>query len=957
MSGSPSGLIPKTNNSSLGLGAAGGPRGFAAGATQVLVNFFLNYNAEALRQLSSDLQKNNAAQLAAAKKLQDATSLLATREKAVSDAQRARTAIGKDNLAALEKIALKQSEIRSLSQKDAEAAAQAKAQRDQMVAKLAQASGLSEQQVRQAANLVTLEKQRANAVQSVAAAENEAATAAARAAASAEAQQTLAQRGNAAAGRLGGLALGLVAGTIGGALVSGVLSAGIDKATELLDAMINPAKKAEEALGDVAKAVDDIASKDHLDRLSAAKQLIADLGPTGTAPVPGIGSGTLGGNLSADALAQAAALDEVDKKIADYQKYAQEASHIDELRAQRIQTLTDVLTKASPAWQSVAAQIGDYARVNQAPPQNLIDAQKNLDDAARRAATSIVDQTLALKNNADAQREAAAATDEYIAGLNQESITKSVSDTFDAQIATVEGALDAYKQSQDRLANYTIERITREATQQINNISDAADKRIAGLQRQEQNLKVVPSARTNNLQGQLDALKDAQPSKRTNELAAAIERLNKAQEKAQYQSQLASIDEQRHQILLAQRLAQTKTAIDLDRYQGKDRITAIDALLDRMQKQNEAQALFNKLLDIQYNIQRGVHREQGETIQDFIARRAQYYREQLQQAAELRSKGPQADLEAEKQKIQTSLQLKDLEAQKRKLIEDHARQEYLKSLQDQLQASRDRDQKELQSRRDSLQKQLQASKDADQAALDHKRQALQDEIDRIRQNAQDSIDAINKRKEADIQAAQNARDANIKAMEARTQATIDGLRAQAEQVSKWTNIANIMQLDAAVKGANTMEQLQRLEGAVSGLQWSLNYVYQTSAASGMDPAARQALLNSYVNTIHDYQSQILRLSVPIPKGILGFGLAEGGFFTANNANTPVGKDVRWGDAQGDELGFMFNNKVVQMLRDQQGGSGPLVDTINVGHSTGDFYRDKRALERLVIDLVRQEIKH
>jgi hypothetical protein len=47
----------------------------------------------------------------------------------------------------------------------------------------------------------------------------------------------------------------------------------------------------------------------------------------------------------------------------------------------------------------------------------------------------------------------------------------------------------------------------------------------------------------------------------------------------------------------------------------------------------------------------GVHREQGETIQDFISRRAQYYRGLLEQANELRQKGPLADLQAEKDRV------------------------------------------------------------------------------------------------------------------------------------------------------------------------------------------------------------------------------------------------------------------------------------------------------------------
>lgn len=953
------------NPSTTGGNYFGGPRGFAAGATSVLVNFILNYSKGNFEQLQRDIKGVQAAQSLNNQRTQAYLDRVSTLNKQIAAGQLQQLKLSatqladyKDLLAIRQRANLEEKAYGRVSQQTTQellkqeallkaglTSASTKFQftKDEANALLA----LNDREAQLLADENSLNAARAQGVNLI------------REQTALQKAQGFAQQG---ISRLGALGIGLISGTIGGLLVSGALQPLQDALNNIitgLDKIIEPAKAASEALDAVNKELDDLAKNRDLSGAQAATELLKNLGLQVTQQ-----------NLSA--LTQAKTL-----------KYAQ-----DYLDAQR-QT-TDYLAGENQLHNDIGASIvrnrnalelqnralqqGSFAAdqiYNSIQILNTPGIKDLFNNATRLAGLPSLDQLLGINqgtinsaiDEADAlQRvqENAAAAAQYIQNLNQENINTVVGRGFDYQINTANDQLDAFIAKANNAAEAAVSAINARADALVQRTQDAADARIKALQRQAQGIEATPSGRTKSLQAQLDALKDAEPSKRTQELADAIDNLTAAQARLQYQQQLADIDEQKHQILLKRRLDLTNAAIDLDKYQGQDRLIAIDALLERMRKQNEAQADFNKLLDIQYNIQRGVHREQGETIQDFIARRAQYYRGLLQQAAELRAKGPEADLEAEKERVQTSIQLKDLEEKKRKLIEDHARAQYLQSLQDQLAASKERDARELANRRDMLQKELEASRKADQDRAEHERQAIQERIDRIRQDTQDRIEQINKQRAADVDAVNNARDHSIEAAQRVTDNLIKQLQVRADQAKQWANFANIQSLNTAIQGSSTMAQLQALSGQVSGLSWTMNYLQQTGYWMGLDPNARDSLLRSYTNVMRDYMNKIVSLhknaTPPAPPhvgGGAGGGFAEGGMWIANNSNTPLGRDIRWGDGNGDELGIMLNNKVLRELR-QQSNQRAFGD-INI-QTIEDPYAARAAWRREVRNVVREEMR-
>lgn len=959
--------FPGTNNSNLGLGSAGGPKGVAAGITQVLVNFVMQYDAAALKRISSDLAKNDAARKANAAQI-----ATATRQQQALEAQSAKAQLARNNLSATA-VASYKNLVAAQKQANLEEAAYGRVSMAGTANLLAREaafkaqSGLSRELTLSLVNQDgTLQQIKLNHEQIAALLEQETNLNGENAALERE-RSTISSKAGAAGQRVGSLLLGLTAATVGGQIISAAfmepIQQGLEGISKAFDAMVNPGKAAAAATSDVASALEKVKSASgslDFSNVQSASEILRGLSPS---------SGGLAGALATapDVKAlqeQAASQKQINDYLLGQSTLLGQAN--EQVKEQRV--LTELLAQAydgrlSPA---IAQSYNTLLTLRNAPVLGDITKQVAAISEAVGLGDPFAAITRGFESSGAAAQDATSSVEDYanalqyIQGLQQESIDSSVSGLFDSQINAAQAGLDAWKTRINNTSKAAIDGINNAFERASDGIKNHADATIKGLQKQLDALELKPSARTKGLQNQLDALKDEGPSKRTKELTDRINDLTAAQAKQQYQQSLNDVNDAISLERLKQRLALSKDAINLDQYQGKARVIAIDALIDRQQKANEAQARFNQLLDIQYKIQSGVHREQGETIQDFISRRAQYYRGLLEQAAELRQKGPLADLQAEKERVQESIALKELEDKKRGLIEDHARQQYMQSLQDQLAASRDRDQKELESRRESLQKQLEASKKADQDALDARRQALQDRIEAVRDNAAKEIDALQNTRDRAIDAAQKARDMAIAAAEKTTQATIDQLKARADQTAKWTNFANIQALDTAIQGTRSMAQLQSLSGAVSGLEWSMNYLYQTGGLMGMDPAARSALMSNYIHTIQDYMSQVQKLyhnaSPPsrLPGGA-GGGYAEGGVFWAGNQNTPLRGDVRWGDTNGEELGVMLNNRVMHTLR-EQGFGKPSFGDVTINRSD-DPYRDMAMLRRSVRDVVREELRN
>lgn len=968
MSGSPSGLIPKTNNSSLGLGAAGGARGVGAGVTQVLVNFILNYDRGRLAELSKQVKQFEAERDAASAKALAATTRIESLSKKVVDGERVRTSLTQDQQVKLNAIATTQSRINSLTvQAGRHGAAvghvldREKTLRTELIAQLVQETGFSEREIRNAAaqagqvqRLLTLEERRVVASQQLA-------TATQNVTAAQRAQSQLQNLTTGAASRIGSLGLGLIGGTIGGALVGGAimgpLQGVIDSVVKGLQQIVDPANAAREAVKNLGDEVNRLADSDDISRLEAAARVlerISAIQPPGSQEL-----NTPDNRALLERVAINAALTPLLQQQLDI--YRAQHGMISGITAENRDILRNIeLQKAG-----ISDLASPYAAHNQilglitGQFAGQLQLQQAIDGTINQQSDSLLDAGSKQEALARATEETKRALDEAAqaaASLSDELNTAAVADAVASNIAGIERNLSDAISRINQHHEYGVDAVRRRAESAAEAVGNAAEKRIEALQDRISNLELQPSGRTRSLERQLDALSDAGPSRRTRELAEAIERVNRAQEEASYRQALAEVAEQRQQILLRERLRLSKAQIDLDEYRGKDRLIAIDAMLDRLNRQNEAQQRFNKLLEIQYQMSQSVRREQGESIQEFTERRAQHYRGLLQQAAELQQGTRQDALQKERERVEASLDLKELEERRRKIIEDRARQQRLRDLQQQLEASRARDRAELESRRESLQKQLEASRRADQQALESRREAIQRQIEVVREGAQAQIERINNARDREIAARELARDRAIAAARRAAEAAIEAERNRSEILTRLASSTETAKLQAAFRGAATMADLQRYAGLVAGYAFQENYLYAAGAALGLDPATIGAMVANAARLRQAYANRMTELRALPYAGQRGF--AEGGIFRLNNMNTPLGGDIRWGDAQGDELGMslghglgaVLSNKVAEELRGSAGGNN-----FTFVAETRDPYSDRANFERMVRGIVRDEM--
>jgi hypothetical protein len=964
MSGTPVGLRPPTNTSALGHGAVGGPRGVAAATTQVLVNFILNYDRGRLAEIAQDLNRLKAEQATNAKEVLDLTKKHADAVKAASVAESARAKLikaGVDDSAEALKL---QNQYVAAQKKGAVFLAEDNLRRQELLAKLALSKTLTDAEALALDDELALTQAREAALARV----NEkirqgVALSAEEVAFLREKQQIEAARSG-VGGRLGALGLGLVAGTIGGLAISSLimepLQTAIEGVGDSINKIINPTERAREAMKRLADEINSIAESEGISQLEAAAQVLERLSRISLG----------GGNLNTAenrALLERIALSKqlVEVLNAQTDLYKAQKGELADLRDAARQNLMEQQgTVINPYEGWVVALSGIvglqplvYAEQVRIDREIAVGSQGMFEQQRQQNAVAAATEAAA-----EAQRDAAEAAREYADELSRAAVEAASA----ARISDIEQGLES---TVDRLQSGTeaaIDSIRRAADAATDAVRRSGESRIDALQDQLRNLELTPSARTTALERQLEALKDAGPSQRTKELADQIERLNDAQEKAAFRAQLDNIDNEKRLILLRERLSLTGKEIDLDKYQGKERLVAIEALLAREKERNEAHERFVKLLELQYQIQQGVRRQQGETIQEFISRRTQYYRGLLAQAAELRE-GPEAELEAERDRVQTSIDLKELEERRRKLIEDRARKQRLDSLQEQLQASKDRDRQELESRRDALQKQLEASRQADQDALESKRQALQDQIEAVRENTREHIERINEQRDNEIDARERARDRAIETAEAAAEAAIKAEQARAAAIENWASYAETQRMITVFKGAQSMADLQRYAGGLHGALYALSYLQQSGQYLGLDPATQAALLSNtarafsaYTQRMQEFAKEALRPPWS-PTGANIGRLAEGGLVRLGNFNTPLNRDVRWGDGNGDEIGMnlggglgaVLSNKVVQALRDEGAGGGV---NFEATFQSVDPYADQARFERRVRSIVREEMK-
>jgi DNA repair exonuclease SbcCD ATPase subunit len=460
------------------------------------------------------------------------------------------------------------------------------------------------------------------------------------------------------------------------------------------------------------------------------------------------------------------------------------------------------------------------------------------------------------------------------------------------------------------------------------------------------------------LEKQLDALKDRGPSQRTRELAAAIERLNKAERERGYNRQLSDLRERKHLLVLEKELRARKEQIDISKYSGKERVVAIDAEMDRLQRRSDEQERFNHLLDLQYQLTRRQVRQEGESIQEFIERRAQENRHILEEAAQIQVDRQKAILEKQKETAQLEVEIEQAKEDIKELIRQHALEKELERLQKLLDASRERDARLLEADRERLQKLLEASKKHDQEVLEAKREALQKQIEAVRENAQQQIEVARDQADKDIQSIERRRDAAIAAANRVADLAIAAEKRRAAEALRILEQTEDERIRLAIAGSKTVADLQGLAGYIAGLNYAEGQLRALFGTYGVDPNAINDQIRRIWSLKAQYSTQFARLvQAEIKSRMHAGGFASGGIVPLRNS-TYLGNDMRAGEG-GTEWAMIFPNSVVQALQDgarkNGGGGGPVIGSVTLASTESPAAQEWR-LQRLIKQTVRDELR-
>lgn len=233
----------------------------------------------------------------------------------------------------------------------------------------------------------------------------------------------------------------------------------------------------------------------------------------------------------------------------------------------------------------------------------------------------------------------------------------------------------------------------------------------------------------NPIQSQIEGLQDSGPSAKTQALEAKIEQLqNQGQGASQKNSQLAEIAEQRALILLRQRLRMMGTEIDLTKFSGKFLLEAINAKIRALEKQKAAQDRLNRALDLQFRMTQVIRRNQGESINDFMERRAQENRHLLAEQRDLEFERIRESLAEQQEKVQDEVALAELSERAKNAAAQSGADNRIKQLQKELKASQKADADALKAKIEALQKQSAAYEQAAQDAAYYASVAANEEI-------------------------------------------------------------------------------------------------------------------------------------------------------------------------------------------------------------------------------------
>lgn len=617
--------LPQSNLT--GLGAVGGPQGVAAGSLRVILEFLTQYDPSAVKQMEADLAQLNsdlanfnqqaAARAASNERLQKRIS---TAEQKIADADATqRTRRFKRELA----------DIRTLA-KDPATRGEAQRRLDQLVNDVRAVTNLTARQEADMRRLLMLDGKRLRGKAAQAALEAQIAAILGQQEVKEQNLSRMQQLRQGVGGKLGALAIGAVGATIGGTILAGTVFMAMQTAVEAVgtaiqENIIDPGKRAREAMEELGGAINGIGEATDADFVKVNSWLQQ--------------FGLTVDDTTKAALEQAAAYTRVQASLEALQQATTAASNPEVVRKKQIEDISIALIKA--------AEQSD----------NLVTTTQIMGGTAGPIYQEVADKAYYL---AEAEKVFVQWSNASAEAAQREAFSKQALAEANNRAAFAQNYLNSQIQAS------------------IGRVGESYDARIGAVS--------TESARTRRLQAAVNRAQSGGGGGGGNA------------------SQLANIAEERALTLLRMRLRLLGTSINISKYEGKFRLEAINAKIRALQKEGEAQDRVNKLLDLQYRMSQEIKRNEGESIQAFLERRAQENRDMLTEADDLRRERQIAALNEQKEQLEDEIKLRELAEQAKQAAMQGTQNAYLDGLQKQLEASKKRDEKEAAARKKALEK-------------------------------------------------------------------------------------------------------------------------------------------------------------------------------------------------------------------------------------------------------------
>lgn len=912
---------PRTSTGLTGLGAVGGPTGVGAGALRVIVEFLTQYDSKELKQLEGELAR--------LQKVEDRhNTRTAALQKQEAQSQGAITRLRNiQQRFDLNTTKAQQKEITKIRDLERSRARGAKAQADAAKTLLAQQTGFRKAEISQLINADRIEsksrERRAALAASVARSEE-------RAAKAQQAQVGIQQRVGRLqqlranlAPKLGSLALGAVGGIFGGAVVGlgfAAAQALIDAVGESLTNLFDPANKAREGLAGVAEQINKIAQKEGITLLEAAKRQIRELGIEAAGVDPKM-------------LAAAAATAAYIEKNEELAKILEVIRHQEQLTQEAVAKRASILAEQAglgPAGSETNFRV--LARGNLSP-EDIFGPQ----NAAR--AVEIYNQALA-----ELETESTAAASAQASLANQERGAAQA-----AAIASI---------AQDRLVNTL--------------------QRLSGL-------------RITGLQDQLSAIGDTGPSARTLQLQSQLDGLAESQAQAAHAATIAGIQEERALVLLEQRIKFQGQSVKLDQLSARGQIVAIDARISALQrageaerdrldalnesielqrradreqdkrdaaalkvydeqiealrKRSEEQSRFNQLLDLQFRLGQIIRRNEGESIADFISRRANETRQLLEERESLQREGQIDVIQTQRDELAGIQEV----ANERREAAIEARELEAQQLQDQLERidkARQAEISALNDRKDQLQLQARLEELAEQER---------------RANAAETARKRAKYLQDELKASQEADEAATKSRQQAINEQIEAEQKKLDRLLYYTNVENLTRLEQAVAGARTYGDLNAISGEIAGAKRVLGELRALVAAGVLPASMVSERIANLVTIIRAADAKLGSIVGSMPRPTTPGGRPSGripfqhggAFLLSNSMNNPFHANIQAGEG-GQEIGVVLSNRVAKILQEQQRSNTPANMPVTINRSD-DPWADRQRARRLIREIVREEL--